>query len=58
MGVLEPIEVELCASLDSKSESDCETTRSCLIILANLSTNKLNHDDIADRMLGKFYFDI
>jgi hypothetical protein len=42
-GIVSLIENECQASLDPKRFSDQETVRSCLLIIGNLTGNKLNH---------------
>ena len=53
-GILGLIENECQASLDPKRFSDHETVRFCLLILANLTSDKQNHESMG-RFFGKRY---
>jgi len=46
---------EVRAVLDPKCQSDIETTRFSLLVLANLSSQSDNHSVLCARCLGKIY---
>lgn len=50
-GLLEPIVAETRNALDHKSKNDHETTRYCLLVIANLSVSRENHSVIMSQCL-------
>ena len=52
-GVFNALITKFRVSLDPKCISDHETARFCLILVANLSVNCLNHPIIIDQILSK-----
>ena len=51
--IFDSLVAEFRASLDKKCTSDHETTRFCLMLVANLSTNAQHHSIITERILGE-----
>ena len=52
--IFSPLVAEFQASLDPKCVSDHETTRFCLVLVANLATTKDNQEVIINRIIGTF----